>query len=540
MILLKEAVRKCLNYIENMLRKLPFSGVQTFSDVINDFAVYVDKTAYIHSLISNYKTVFLSRPRRFGKSLTCSTIKAVFENQRDLFKGLAIEALPWEWKEYPVIHLDMSAENCVPGKERLLELVTRYLKSNAEKYGVVLPEGNLSTKFQSLIEKLHKIKGRVAIIIDEYDCPLLDTLAHPQVNSDIKEEFRGFYKVLKSSDQYIQFVFITGITKFAQVSLFSGMNQPEDISFNDNYASLCGFTQSELETYFEPEINEFAKVFDGRENYLAKLKNFYNGYKFTENADRIYNPISVMKHFGNNGKFNVFWAETGTPGFLANFINRNGADIGDIENQRYKPIAFAKFSEDSIELVPLMYQAGYLTIAEYEPILGNYKLQYPNAEVRSSFADFLSGLYSAVGNARKNAQVNKLIEALYNGDVEKFMESMKIYMQSIKYDLIMNMTEFYFEFAFANVLNMLNINCDVEVHSAVGRVDAIVKIANNVYVIEMKLDKPVQEAMDQIERGKYYVPYLKEGLNVFKVGVVFGKEERNIIEWRCEQADVKG
>jgi len=370
-----------------MLRKLPFSGVQTFSDVINDFAVYVDKTAYIHSFISNYKTVFLSRPRRFGKSLTCSTINDIFENKKDLFKGLAIEALPWEWKEYPVIHLAMSAENFTAGKERLISLINGHLEYHAKKYGVNLPNDFISKKFKTLLEALYASKGKVCIIIDEYDSPLLDTLNYPQIHNDIKEELRGFYKVLKDCDQYIQFTFITGVTKFSQVSLFSGMNQPEDISFNLNYAALCGFTQRELETYFEPEINEFAKKNDGRENYLAKLKDFYNGYRFSEDAESVYNPISIMKHFGNNGKFNAFWSETGTPSFFSNFISRKDTDIGDWENQRYKPSAFANFKEDSIELVPLMYQAGYLTIAEYDPILGTYKLKYPNAEVRSSFAD---------------------------------------------------------------------------------------------------------------------------------------------------------
>ena len=517
-----------------MLRKLPFSGVQDFAKIRNDFAVYVDKTKYMHNLISNYNNVFLSRPRRFGKSLTCSTLKAIFENKKDLFKGLAIESLPWEWKEYPVIHLDTSAENCTAGKDRLVGLIDRYLGYSAEKYGILLPNDKISAKFEHLIMELYKTRGKVVIIIDEYDCPLLDTISYKQIHNEIREELKGFYKVLKSSDQYIQFVFITGVTKFSQVSLFSGMNQPEDISFNDSYAALCGFTQKELETYFKPEINEFAKIFGGRENYLSKLKDFYNGYKFSENAEKVYNPISVMKHFGNDGKFNVFWAETGTPSFLANFISRNGADIGDIENQKYKPVAFAKFAEDAIELVPLMYQAGYLTVAEYEPILGNYKLKYPNAEVRSSFADFLSGLYSAVGNTRKNSQVNKLIEALYNGNVETFMESMKVYMQGVKFDLITKMSEYYFEFAFANVLNMLNINCEVEVHSALGSVDAVVKIANNVYIIEMKVDKPIEEAMKQIEKKKYYVPYSEQGNKVFKLGVIFGTEQRNVVDWRVE------
>jgi len=363
-----------------MLRKLPFSGVQDFAKIRNDYAVYVDKTAYIHNLISNYNIVFFSRPRRFGKSLTCSTLKAIFENKKDLFKGLAIEALSWEWKEYPVIHLDTSAENCTTGKDRLVELINRYLKSNAEKYGIELPDGNLSTKFQYLIETLFKTRGKVAIIIDEYDCPLLDTLGYPQIHNDIKEELKGFYKVLKSCDQYIQFAFITGV-----YGLFSGINQAEDISFNDSYATLCGFTQKELEAYFEPEINEFSKKFGSKENYLDKLRNFYNGYKFAQKAETVYNPTSIMKHFENNAEFRLK-AEIGIPSFLANFVSRNMADIGDIENQRYNSFAFTKFTEDTIELVPLMYLAGYLTVAEYEPILNNYKLKYPNVEIRNSFA----------------------------------------------------------------------------------------------------------------------------------------------------------
>ncbi|MDR2583385.1 MAG: ATP-binding protein [Fibromonadaceae bacterium] len=514
-----------------MLRKLPLSGVQTFADVINDFAVYVDKTSYIHDMISNYKTVFLSRPRRFGKSLTCSTLKAIFENQKDLFKGLAIENLPWNWKEYPVIHLDMSAENCAAGKDRLVELVNRYLKSNAEKYGVDLPDGNLSTKFQHLIETLFKTKGKVAIIIDEYDCPLLDAINHPQIHTEIKEELKGFYKVLKASDQYIQFVFITGITKFAQVSLFSGMNQPEDISFNSNYAAICGFTQSELETYFEPEINEYSKRFGGRENYLAKLKNFYNGYKFAKNVDKVYNPISVMKHFGNDGDFRVFWAETGTPSFLANYIDKNGVDIADIENMVFSPESFGKYNDDEIFLVPLMYQAGYLTINDYEDESGTYKLGYPNMEVRSSFSEFLSK-QSGFDAMKRASVLNKLFKALQAGDVDAFMETIKIYMQSVKYDLITKMTEYYFEFAFSNILNMLGFNCEIEVHSAIGNVDAIIKLQKNVFVIEAKLDKPVEEALRQIEEKKYYVPYMEKDLNIFKIGVVFGEKERNIVEWK--------
>jgi hypothetical protein len=517
-----------------MLRKLPLSGVQDFAKIRNDYAVYVDKTAYIHSLISNYNTVFLSRPRRFGKSLTCSTLKAVFENQKDLFKGLAIETLPWEWREYPVIHLDMSAANFAAGQERLIELIDGHLEFHAKKYGISLQSQSISKKFKVLLESLYASKGKVVIIIDEYDSPLLDTLDEPRIHKDIKSELRGFYKVLKECDQYIQFVFITGITKFAQVSLFSGMNQPEDVSFNPNFSALCGFTQSELESYFELEISEYSKRYGGRENYLDKLKNFYNGYKFSEESDRVYNPISVMKHFGNDAKFKVFWAETGTPSFLANYIDKNGADIADIENVELPPEAFGKYNEDEITLIPLMYQAGYLTIKDYNELSLSYKLGYPNTEVRSSFSEFLTKQYSNLDMLKRASVLNKLFKALQTGDVDSFMETIKIYMQSVKYDLITKMTEYYFEFAFANILNMLGFNCEIEVHSAAGSVDAVVKLQNNVFVIEAKLDKPVEDALRQMEEKKYYVPYLEKGCSIFKIGVVFGEKERNVVEWRRE------
>jgi hypothetical protein len=515
-----------------MLRKLPLSGVQTFADIVNDFAVYVDKTAYIHNLVSNYKNVFFSRPRRFGKSLTCSTIRAIFENQKDLFKGLAIEALPWEWKEYPVVHLDMSAANFAEGKEGLIEIVNAMLDSSAKKYGITLPDGKLPTKFKCLIEALFNAKGKVAIIIDEYDCPLLDTIGHPEIQEEIKDELRGFYKVLKTCDPYIQFVFITGITKFSQVSLFSGMNQPEDISLNMDYSALCGFTQSELETYFEPEINEYSGNFGGRENYLSKLKNYYNGYRFARNSETVYNPISIMKHFGSHAEFRGFWAETGTPSFMAKYIDRNGADITDIENAEFPAEAFGKYNDDAIFLVPLMYQAGYLTIKDYDSEFGKYKLNYPNVEVRSSFSEFLSRQYSDLSILKQTSTFNKLLRALQAGDVDVFMETIKIYMQSIKYDLITKMTEYYFEFAFANILNMLGFDCEIEVHSAIGSVDAVVKLQKNVFVIEAKLDKPVEEALKQIEEKRYYVPYMEKGLNIFKIGVVFGEHERNVVEWK--------
>ncbi|MCL2102200.1 MAG: ATP-binding protein, partial [Fibromonadales bacterium] len=306
-------------------------------------------------------------------------------------------------------------------------------------------------------------------------------------------------------------------------------------SMDTKFDALCGITQEELESYFELEINEHSKKFDGRENYLAKLKNFYNGYKFAENAKAVYNPVSILNHFGD-GEFRVYWADTGTPSFLANFIDRNGSDIADIENMELTVAAFGKYNEDEMLLIPLMYQAGYLTIKDYNELSMRYKLNYPNVEVRSSFAEFLSK-QSGLDLIKRESYLSKLFNALHSCDVDAFMEIIKIYMQSVKFDLITKMTEYYFEFAFANILNMLGFNCEIEVHSAVGSVDAVVKLQKNVFVIEAKLDKPVEDALKQIEEKKYYVPYLEKGLNIFKIGVVFGTEERNVREWKGVKCD---
>jgi len=313
--------------------------------------------------------------------------------------------------------------------------------------------------------------------------------------------------------------------------LFSGMNQPQDISFLQDYSALCGFTQSELESYFKLEIEHFSAKHSDVENYLCKLRNFYNGYRFSDSEISVYNPISVMKHF-SDGHFRAYWAETGTPNFLVKYIGLQGMDIVEIENVVLPAEAFGKYNENEISLIPLLYQSGYLTIVGYDEITDLYTLNYPNTEVRNSFAYFLSSQYSGIESIKSKSILAKLINSLLAGDCENFMNIMKVYMSGIKYDLIANITEYYFEFAFSNILNMLGVSCEIEVHTNIGRIDAVIKLQKNVFIIEAKLDKPVEEALKQIEEKKYYAPYLEKGCKIFKIGVVFGKKERNIVEWK--------
>ncbi|MDR2579871.1 MAG: ATP-binding protein [Fibromonadaceae bacterium] len=531
--------KRLLGLSARSTRKLP-SGVQTFSQVRLNYDVYVDKTLHIYNMVSNYKVAFLSRPRRFGKSLTCSTLESLFTNEKKLFKGLAIEKTNWKWKEYPVIRLDTSAKNFTNenGLNNLKTLISKQLNICAKKYGVKLGKGDISDNFFDLIIELHSKKGEVVVVIDEYDCPLLDTLYFPKNHEAIRKELQGFYKVLKSCDQYLKFVFITGVTKFSQVSLFSGMNQPEDISMHPDFCALCGITQEELEKNFDVEIKEGFKYLElkTKEEYLSKLKNYYNGYHFSRDSVSVYNPTSIIKHFISPFAFKPFWSETGTPSFLVDYVKKQPDGLLNLKKQRISAESFAKYDKDTLALIPLLYQAGYLTISSYDKENVLYTLDYPNGEIKSSFAKFLASYFGNSTNTDSDNYGVELTDALKTGNVKSFMEALKVYLQRVDYSLISKIKEYYFEFAVANILNMLGVRCNVEVHSALGSVDAVVEFGDYVYIMEFKKDKSVASALKQIEEKGYAMAY--KGLNkhktrkIIKVGVKFCSKKKNVVDWK--------
>ncbi|MCL2101644.1 MAG: ATP-binding protein [Fibromonadales bacterium] len=514
-----------------MPRKLP-SGVQTFRKVREDFDVYVDKTQFIFNMIDRYNVVFLSRPRRFGKSLTCSTLEAIFKNERELFKGLYIDSSPWKWQEYPIVRIDLASGDYTRTEAVLLENLEQALRDSAKNYNIEISGESLPMKFENLLKDLHRSHNRVAVIIDEYDNPLLSTTENKELNEEHRNILKGFYSVLKKCDAHIKFAFITGVTKFSQVSVFSGMNQPEDISLNSDFSAICGITQEELENSFASEIEEYAERHGGKEKYLEKLKNYYDGYRFSEKEIFVYNPTSLIKHFLNNSAFRNYWSSTGNPSFLVKYLESKTIEITDLENAELTPETFANYRSDDLDLVPILYQAGYLTIASYDDITGAFKLKYPNAEIRNSFASFLEEKVSNVSMTKQSSSVTILIKALYAGDVKTFIETMQVYLSGVDYSLITRITEHYFEFAFSNILNMLGVACKVEKHNAVGSVDAVVEIGDYVYVIEAKLDKPVEAALKQIEDKGYALPYKNGKKKVVKLGVKFCSEKRNITNWK--------
>ena len=515
-------------------RKLPISGVQTFSKIRNEYDVYVDKTKHIYEMASRYTSVFLSRPRRFGKSLLCSTIEALFKGQKYLFTGLAVGKTNWEWKEHPVIHLGFGADDFTKdGVEALIGTINLQLDKVCEDYGISADKnGSIANRFARVITRLSEKLDRVVIIIDEYDNPLLNTIDQPELNQKLRETLKGFYSVIKQYDANIRFAFITGITKFSQVSLFSGMNQVKDISMMTEYCDICGITQEELESNFEVEIEMYSQKYGGRENYLNRLREYYNGYFFTKEPISVYNIYGLLNHFDSSAEFDRYWSKTGWPSFMIKYFEMKNVNAAEIEEAEMEADDFGDYRDDTITLFPLLYQAGYLTISGYDKETSYYKLNYPNIEVRQSLAKFLSKQYSKTDEILKKSTSSKLVNSLLEGKPQEFFTILKMYLNKVDYSLSSKITEHYFEFAVSNIINMLGLRCVNEVHTANGRMDSVIFAGQYIYIFEFKINKPVEDAMWQIEDKDYASIYADSGKKLVKVGVIFSRDLRNIIDWK--------
>jgi hypothetical protein len=517
-----------------MSQRLPI-GLQDFVGIREDGFLYVDKTARIHELlIGSGKVFFLSRPRRFGKSLLCSTLGAIFEGRRDLFSGLAIDSLEWDWKKYPVIRIDLNPGNYGEGLETLTLAMRNILANAAARAGVPLRGELVPDQFGNLIQDMSRDSGaRVAVIIDEYDKPLLSTIDNPGLHGKIRNALKAFYGVLKSSDEYLKFVFLTGVTKFAQVSIFSDLNNLTDISMDPRYGDLCGITQEELERDFAEEIWQAAagKGID-RQDYLGELKRFYNGYRFSKDPTTVYNPFGLLNHFNHNGEFDTYWFATGTPTFLIKLIEDQKIDILNLENESVMLADFHKFDADNMEAVPVLYQSGYLTIVGYDDELKEYYLDYPNEEVRASFSKSLMERYIHAPETDLRALLRALPRSLIQGDVDGAMNAIKSFLAGVPYD-IQIADERYYQTVFHLIFRMLGLSCRSEVRLAAGRIDGLVETRNQVYCFEFKLDKSADEALAQIDTKDYLLPWQGSGKRLFKVGVNFVYKDRNIGGWKA-------
>ena len=526
-----------------MKRRLPI-GIQDFAKLREEGFCYVDKTARIYQLIDGSGgAFFLSRPRRFGKSLLCSTLGAIFEGKRELFgemagqPSLAINSLKWEWKKYPIICIDLNIGNYLNGVNELHVNFKRDLELCAQKYDVPFSGDTVGDKFFRLIHNLHeRYNQRVVVIIDEYDKPLLNTMLsntkeEKELHIAMRNELKGFYGVLKPADKYLQFVFLTGVSKFSHVSIFSDLNHLVDLTLDPRFADICGLTQEEVERDFKPEIDGILKnTGKNHDEYIGELRRYYNGYRFTKKMLSVYNPFGLLNHFDKNGDFLPYWYETATPGFLVNLIVNQKLNILDLNNMKIGYEDFRKYDIEDIKAEPILYQSGYLTIKDFDQELNEFTLEYPNEEVRASFTKSLLEQYFQTPHEASRALKSRLPAAFLKGDVNEIMNVLKSFFASIPYDIIKE-KENYYETAIHLIFTMLGLNCRSEVRIASGRIDTLVETKRFVYCFEFKLNGTAKDALKQIDVKDYLLPWKESGKQLFKVGVAFDLEKRNIGEW---------
>ena len=515
-----------------MARKLPI-GIQSFEKIRTGGFTYIDKTDLIYQLASTKSPYFLSRPRRFGKSLLMSTLEAYFLGKKDLFTGLAMETLETEWKEYPVLHLDLNARN-YDSKEALVAILNQHLEKWEAKYGDEKKERSPEERFSYLLERIHEASGsQVVILIDEYDKPLLQAIGNEKLQEQYKNILKAFYGVLKSADAHLRFVFLTGVTKFGQISVFSDLNQLKDISMDARYATICGITDKELRRDFQPELEALAAN-EGLsyEEVCQKMKRMYDGYHFRHNMEGLYNPFSVLNAL-DSVEFGSYWFSTGTPTFLVQLLKETDYDLRNLEGIELPVNQFADYRADADYPIPVIYQSGYLTIKGYDKEFQSYTLGFPNEEVKYGFLNFLVPYYTGVSSNENLFNIRHFVKELRSGDANAFLTRLRAFFAGIPYELN-DKTERHYQAIFYLVFRLLGQYMEVEERSAKGRADAVVKTKDYVYVFEFKLDGNVDEALKQIDEKGYLLPYSVDERKLLKIGVSFDSAERNIGEWKIQ------
>ncbi|MBR1772955.1 MAG: ATP-binding protein [Eubacterium sp.] len=519
-----------------MGKKLPI-GIQSFEKIRTDNFLYVDKTEYVYDLVHNNIPYFLSRPRRFGKSLLLSTLKAYWEGKRELFEGLAIDELESgnsdSWQSYPVFYLDFNGQNYT---DTTVESVIEGMLQGWEAiYGKTREGASYSDRFEELILAAeNEYKQRAVVLVDEYDKALLETSYDSKLQDHIKSVLKGLFGVLKKADEHIQFVFITGVTKFHKVSIFSDLNQLKDISLSREYPGICGITESELVKYFGEQIDTLADNNDMQvSECMDALRSQYDGYHFSSLDVGVYNPFSLLNAFYDK-EFGLYWFSTGSPSFLVDIIRRNHIDVSKFStNSIYITENRLKdYSGDSNDIVPLLYQTGYLTIYEYDRKRARYTLGFPNEEVRYGFLDSMLPAYTPHVVAGNGLDVFTLEEHLENGDIEKVMNVFKGLFADIAYSNNDETFEHYFQTIIYIVFTLLGKFVQCERHTAEGRIDCIVQTRDFIYIFEFKRDDTAASALEQIKDRQYAAPFVADSRKLFEVGVSFDSEARQLVDWR--------
>ena len=514
-------------------------GMQSFEQIREDGFVYVDKTALVYDLVTTGKIYFLSRPRRFGKSLLISTLENYFLGRKELFQGLAIDSLEKEWAEYPVFHLDFNGKNFTSPLE-LKQTIETFIAKSEEKYGKDPLATTFGDRLSYVFGQAHEKTGRrVVVLIDEYDMPLLEVMntgiPSPVVEGDIKtlEDYnrnilKGLYSVFKLADKHLRFVLLTGVTKFSQVSVFSGFNQPDDISYDGRYDALCGITKDELLTVFKEQIKELGKK-NGmtEEETIAELKRKYDGYHFSENMIDVFNPFSLLNCL-QKGRFKDYWFSTGTPTYLMRLLSDNHENVNELVGKYYPAPEFVDYKATRQKPLPMLYQSGYLTIKGYNQRRNTYLLDFPNEEVRSGMTAALAGEY--FGNeSRPSTWLNDVSDSLEAGDLEKFKLQLTAFLANISYRFQRKQDpmecERHFQYTFYLIMCLLGrYNTYIEKETSQGRIDCILECPDYVYIFEFKLNSTAEVALKQMEEKNYALPYAADARKIYKVGISFSSE----------------
>lgn len=508
-------------------------GIQNFESLRNDNYFYVDKTKLIYQLARSGRYYFLSRPRRFGKSLLISTLEAYFEGKKELFRGLAIENLEKDWIKYPILHLDLNIEkyNSPDSLDKILNDKLEYWESI---YGTRPSETSFSLRFAGIVRRAYEQTGqRVAILVDEYDKPMLQSIGNEELQRSFRDTLKPFYGVLKSMDGCIKFALLTGVTKFGKISVFSDLNNLNDISMDERYIEICGITEKEIHENLEDELHELARRQKMTYDEVCKeLKECYDGYHFVEDSIGLYNPFSLLNTF-DKMKFGSYWFETGTPTYLVELLKQNHYSLQRIAHEETDADVLNSIDSASQNPVPVIYQSGYLTIKGYDRRFGMYRLGFPNREVEEGFIKFLLPHYANVDKIESPFQISKFVHEVEQGDYDAFFRRLQSFFADTPYELVRDL-ELHYQNVLFIVFKLIGFYVKAEYHTSEGRIDLILQTDQFVYIMEFKLDGTAEEAIKQINDKHYAQAFNADKRKLYKIGINFSNKTRNIERWIVE------
>ena len=506
-------------------------GIQNFGEVRRDGYAYVDKTALMYKMVSEGKYYFLSRPRRFGKSLLLSTLEAFFQGERELFQGLAVERLETEWVKHPILHLDLNVKKYESGDD-LYKILNRHLEKWEEAYDSPYGERDLEERFLQVVECAYRKTGkRVVILVDEYDKPMLQAIGNEELQAEYRATLKAFYGVLKSCDRYIRFAFLTGVTKLGKVSVFSDLNNLEDLSYLPQYSTICGISEDEMRQLFDDEVGLLAEANNmTKEECYNRLQKDFDGYHFCIPCKGMYNPFSLLNTLKNK-VFRDYWFETGTPSFLVYQLKKTCYPLENMTTEELSTDTLNSIDIMDQNPLPLLYQSGYLTLKSYDEEFDSYMLGFPNREVEQGFIKYLLPFYTPKTYQKSTFAVSQFIKDVRNGDAEGFMRRLQDFFAGGDYQVVGN-TEKYFQNTLYVFFRLLGFYVNVERHTSNGRMDVLIQTPDYIYILELKVNQTAAAALQQIEDKGYALPFASDPRRLFKIGINFQTDTKLIDDWK--------